>query len=424
VFEVTDTHRSGDLIIHYGKVTSGEIKEGDAVVARVDTTRRDAIKRAHSATHILHHALQTHLGKHAQQQGSKVDADWLRFDFSNQESVTDDVLQKIEDLSNQRIGEKSSVSWQLVPLATAREAGAMMLFGEKYPDPVRMVSMGEFSKELCGGTHVTKTDSIATLEILTEESVSSGTRRIVALTGVKADEHREKLKSLAKETAKLLGCTIDKIGAVAQDLVGAVRKLKKMATGAGNEEAPAVIGGGTVAGESNVPYTQLRSAFRQTARLLNVSFDEVPSRIATLIAEQKQLHEQIKQLATGGTLSIDDLFGMAVEVSGTKLIVAETPNANSGMMRQWIDQLRRKSDEPVAVLLANREADKVTLIAGISNSLVERGLSAGVWITPVAKTVGGGGGGKADLAQAGGKIPDKLPEALQIAKDTWVSLLA
>jgi alanyl-tRNA synthetase len=424
VFEVTDTQRSGDLIIHYGKVTSGEIKEGDAVVARVDTTRRDAIKRAHSATHILHHALQTHLGKHAQQQGSKVDADWLRFDFSNQESVTDDVLQKIEDLSNERIEEKSPVSWQLVPLATAREAGAMMLFGEKYPDPVRMVSMGEFSKELCGGTHVTKTDSIATLEILTEESVSSGTRRIVALTGVKADEHREKLKSLAKETAKLLGCTIDKIGAVSQDLVGAVRKLKKMATGAGNEEAPGVIGSGSVAGESNVPYSQLRSAFRQTARLLNVSFDEVPSRIATLIAEQKQLHEQIKQLATGGTLSIDDLFGMAVEVSGTKLIVAETPNANSGMMRQWIDQLRRKSSEPVAVLLANREADKVTLIAGISNSLVERGLSAGVWITPVAKTVGGGGGGKADLAQAGGKIPDKLPEALQIAKDTWVSLLA
>ena len=229
---------------------------------------------------------------------------------------------------------------------------------------------------------------------------------------------------MAKETAKLLGCTIDKIGAVAQDLVGAVRKLKKMATGAGNEEAPAMIGGGTVAGESNVPYTQLRSAFRQTARLLNVSFDEVPSRIATLIAEQKQLHEQIKQLATGGTLSVDDLFGMAMDVSGTRLIVAETPNANSGMMRQWIDQLRRKSSEPVAVLLANREADKVTLIAGISNSLVERGLSAGVWITPVAKTVGGGGGGKADLAQAGGKIPDKLPEALQIAKDTWVSLLA
>ncbi len=112
-----------------------------------------------------------------------------------------------------------------------------MLFGEKYPDPVRMVSMGEFSKELCGGTHVTKTDSIATLEILTEESVSSGTRRIVALTGVKADEHREKLKSLAKETAKLLGCTIDKIGAVAQDLVGAVRKLKKMATGAGKRRS-------------------------------------------------------------------------------------------------------------------------------------------------------------------------------------------
>jgi alanyl-tRNA synthetase len=140
--------------------------------------------------------------------------------------------------------------------------------------------------------------------------------------------------------------------------------------------------------------------------------------------EQSQLHEQLQQMTSTGSISIDDLMGMAVSVSGTLLIVAETPNANSGMMRQWIDQLRKKSTEPIAILLANSADEKVTLIAGISQSLVEKGFSAGKWITPVAETVGGGGGGKPDLAQAGGKLPAKLPEALQVAKDTWYSMLA
>ncbi|MFN9420859.1 MAG: alanine--tRNA ligase [Pirellula sp.] len=424
VFEVTDTQRSGELIIHFGKMISGELKEGDSVTASVDTTRRDAIKRAHSATHILHHALQTHVGSHAQQQGSKVDADWLRFDFSNQESLSDEQLQKVELLSNDRIGESAPINWKLVPLSTAREAGAMMLFGEKYPDPVRMVSMGSFSKELCGGTHATNTGEIQTLEILAEESVSSGTRRITALTGSKAVEHRGKIESLAKQTATMLGCSLEQLGSVTQELSTTVRKLKKMVTGAGNEALPAIVGG-TKAASSAASYSTIRSSFRQSARQLNVAYEEVPARVQTLLEEQKQLHEQIKQLAnSGGSISVDSLLDQAMEVGGTRLIVVETPNANAGMMRQWIDQLRKKSADPIAVLLANCSDDKVTLIAGISNSLVERGFSAGKWITPVAETVGGGGGGKPDLAQAGGKLPAKLPEALQIAKDTWHSMLA
>nr|MCU0717928.1 alanine--tRNA ligase-related protein [Pirellula sp.] len=415
VFEVTDTQRSG----------SGELKEGDTVSAIVDTSRRDAIKRAHSATHILHHALQTHVGSHAQQQGSKVDADWLRFDFSNQESLPEELLQKVESLSNQRISESAPIDWKLVPLATAREAGAMMLFGEKYPDPVRMVSMGSFSKELCGGTHASNTNEIQTLEILAEESVSSGTRRITALTGAKAIEHRAKIESLAKATSEKLGCSIDKLGQTVQDLVMAVRKLKKLATGAGNEAVPALVGGKASPSSAKADYSLTRAAFRQAARLLNVSYEEVPERLEALLKEQTQLHEQIKKLSeSGGSISVESLLEQASEVGGTRLIVAETPNANAGMMRQWIDQLRKKTAEPVAVLLANRADDKVTLIAGISQSLVERGLSAGKWITPVAELVGGGGGGKPDLAQAGGKIPAKLPEALQIAKDTWASMLA
>ncbi|MBM3965721.1 MAG: alanine--tRNA ligase, partial [Planctomycetes bacterium] len=209
VFEVTDSQRSGDLVVHYGRMVSGSLKEGESVQAIVDENRRNAIRRAHSATHILHHALQTELGKHAQQQGSKVDSDWLRFDFSHQDSISDEQLKAIEAIANAKVVEGAPISWQNVPLATAREAGAMMLFGEKYPDPVRMVSMGSFSKELCGGTHADNTAEISTIELLGEESVSSGVRRITALTGERAQEQRRKIETLALRAAEKLGCSVD-----------------------------------------------------------------------------------------------------------------------------------------------------------------------------------------------------------------------
>ena len=422
-FKVTDTQRSGELIIHYGSMLSGELKEGDMVTAQVDESHRDAIRRAHSATHILHHALQKTVGGHAQQQGSKVDADWLRFDFSNQEPLSEEQLKAVESISNDRISDADSIDWKLVPLATAREAGAMMLFGEKYPDPVRMVSIGEFSKELCGGTHADRTDEIEMIEILAEESVASGIRRITALTGKRAAEQRKKVEQLATESASLLGCPIASLGEKTTELVLAIRKLKKMANGTGNEAVPALITKGKSSPSSD-KYTVTRAAFKQAARAVNVSFDEVPLRIEAMLTEQLQLHQQLQQIASSGGLSVDDLLSQAELVSGTQLIVAETPHANAGMMRQWIDQLRKRSTEPIAILLANCVDDKVTLIAGISQTLVERGFSAGKWITPVAETVGGGGGGKPDLAQAGGKLPAKLPEALQVAKDTWHSMLA
>lgn len=421
-FEVTDTQRSGELIVHYGRIVSGELKEGDSVNAVVDGTRRNAIKRAHSATHILHHALQSQLGGHAQQQGSKVDADWLRFDFSNQESLSDDQLKKVELIANEKIREKAPIDWKLVPLATAREAGAMMLFGEKYPDPVRMVSMGAFSKELCGGTHASNTSDVETFELLSEESVSSGTRRITALTGSRAVEYRTKTEQIAMAAAKALGCSIAKLGDKVNELVTAVRLLKKLLAGSGSEAAPAKIAVASV-DVAKEDYLTTRTALRTAARAMNVPLEEVPDRINSLIAEQEQLHKQVQQLASGGSLSADDLLARSELVGGTRLVVAETPQANAGMMRQWIDQLRKKSSEPIAVLLASRSDDKVTLIASLSNALVDKGLSAGKWITPVAEAVGGGGGGKPDLAQAGGKLPEKLPEALAIAKTTWISMV-
>ena len=186
-FEVIDTQKHAGLIVHHGKLVRGELREGETCTAVVDAERRQALSRAHSATHILHYALHKNVGDHAQQQGSKVEADRLRFDFTNQKPIPDDALVQIEKDVWSQIDAAQSVDWKTVQLTEAREAGAMMLFGEKYPDPVRMVSMGGFSKELCGGTHVRSTGDVEAFELVVEESVSAGTRRIEALTGPRAN---------------------------------------------------------------------------------------------------------------------------------------------------------------------------------------------------------------------------------------------
>ncbi len=422
-FEVSDTQRAGDLVVHYGRLVSGEMKVGSPTQAVVDTANRDAIRRAHSATHILHHALQKILGSHAQQQGSKVDNDWLRFDFSNQDSVTDEQLLEIESISNSQVAKPQEIAWKLVPLAEARKAGAMMLFGEKYPDPVRMVSMGEFSRELCGGTHLTNTQQVGSIEILGEESVSAGVRRITALTGPKAAAQRKRNEDLVSQACKLLGTSVEKLADAAVELTSAVRKLKKLATGTGNEAPPSkVVGNGSLNVDvSKSDYLAVRTALRQVARIVNVALEEVPARLQSLLADQDGLHRQIAKLAEGGSMSVDDLLKQAEIIDGVRVIVAETPGANVGLMRQWIDQLRKSpGSEPVAVLLGSASDDgKVTLIAGLSQKLVDQKKSAGKWIGPVAAVVGGGGGGKPDLAQAGGKDPSKLGEALALAKKVW-----
>ncbi len=428
VFEVTDTQRAGDLVVHVGSLKSGEIKAGATVDAIVDVANRDAIRRAHSATHILHHALQTTLGGHAQQQGSKVDRDWLRFDFTNQESLTEEQVKKIEEIANSCIDQKAPVSWKLVSLADARKEGAMMLFGEKYPDPVRMVTMGDFSRELCGGIHLDNTQQVQTLEILSEESVSAGTRRITALTGSRANEYRANVEKVANEACSLLGCSVENLAETAANLVTAIRKLKKLTTGAGGEAAPEKVGKQTAAPKSSASasasYAIARNAVRNVSRAINVQMEEVATRIKTLLADQDSLHHQLANMSAGSTLTVDDLLKLSEMVGDVRLVVAETPGANPGIMRQWIDQLRKDSDVPVAVLLGSKaDEDKVTLIAAISPALVQRKLSAGKWIGPVAAIVGGGGGGKPDLAQAGGKHPEKLSEAIATAKQVFKDML-
>jgi alanyl-tRNA synthetase len=357
-FDVVDTQKEGNFTLHLGHLRTGRLEQGAAVTARVDALRRQGIRRAHSATHLLHYALQKHLGKHAQQQGSKVDRDWLRFDFSNPAAVTPEQLARIEAEVNELVASAAKITWRSLPLAQARETGAMMLFGEKYPDVVRMVSIGDFSRELCGGTHLDNSGQVGLFKITGEESVAAGTRRVTALTGAAALEH--------------------------------VR--------------------------------QQEAALAETAALLRVPASEVPARVASLVKEVRELKKQHASAPRAGGVTAETLLAGASEQAGVKIVVAEAPGADAGAMRQLIDQLR-KAASPVAVLLGSASDGKVTLVAGVSRDLNERGISAPAWIKGAAEVVGGSGGGKPDMAQAGGKHPDKLPEALAAARRDIAALL-
>jgi len=358
-FEVTDTQADGELILHRGHLREGHLTLGVALTAKVDAARRQGIRRAHSATHLLHYALQKHLGKHAQQQGSKVDQDWLRFDFANPSAVAPEQLEAIEEEVNLKVMQSAPVGWKNMPLADARSTGAMMLFGEKYPDVVRVVSVGDFSKELCGGTHLDSTGQVGLFKIVSEESVAAGTRRITALTGPAALKH--------------------------------VRRNESVLT--------------------------------RTAAALKVPFDEVPQRVETLAKEVRQLKKQVAAGAKAEGTTADTLLASAGDVNGTKVIVAEVPETDPQAMRELIDQIRHKTAASAVLLAGRQDEGKVLLVAGLSRDLVKKGLNASNWVKSAAQIVGGGGGGRPDMAQAGGKDAQKLPEALEAARKSIQQML-
>ena len=362
VFQVHDTKKEGGFFLHIGELSEGSLSLSATGKAEVDLARRRAIQRAHSATHVLHHALHIHLGKHAQQAGSRVEADRLRFDFSNPEAVGKERLQKIEETVNERILEASDINWTVMPIEQARSLGAMALFGEKYPDNVRVVQMGDFSRELCGGTHLTNTSQVGLVRIIGEESVSAGTRRITALTGKAA------LDFIKSEEAIL----------------------------------------GEVAGTLRVPPSQ------------------AAERVHALQEELKTLKKQAsqKRTETAPKVSADDLLASAVVIGDVSAVVQSVPSASADDLRQLIDVLRRKQPAKLAVFLATVVDAKVQLVAGFTPDLVETGLHAGNWLKEVAPVVGGGGGGRPDLAQAGGKIPAQVPEALRKAVEVVRSRLS
>ena len=346
-FEVIDTRREGSFLLHQGHLRSGELQVGARVAARLDLARREGIRRAHSATHLLHFALQKHLGDHAQQQGSKVDRDWLRFDFTHPSGLNAQQRERIEDEVNRQVMAAVDVTWQQMPIDEARELGATMLFGEKYPDVVRVVSMGDFSRELCGGTHLESTGQVGLFKILGEESVAAGTRRITALTGPGALAH--------------------------------VRA---------EEEALA-----------------------DAASILRVAPVDVPRRVAALVGEVRELKKTKSSSAAG--VSADELLKRALDIAGIDVIVEVLPNAAPQEMRQLIDQMRKKSKRPLAAMLFSQVKDSVAAVAGTSQDI--KTLASDKWIQAAAQQMGGSGGGRPHMAQAGGKDSKNLPKAKEVA---------
>jgi alanyl-tRNA synthetase len=353
-FRVTDTKKESDFILHVGRVEEGMVTVNEEAHADVDRSRRQAIRRAHTATHLLHHALQSLLGKHAQQAGSKVEPDRLRFDFANPEAVGRDRLRALEDAVNSRVVESELVSWSLMPLAEAKAQGAMALFGEKYPETVRVIQIGDYSRELCGGTHLDNVAQVGLFKIIGEESVAAGTRRVTALVGPAALEHVAEQEDILVDVSSSL----------------------------------------------------------------RVPMGQVVDRVNALLEEVKSLKKQVTQRGGegGARVSVDDLLAGAKAIDGATAVIESLENVSPDEMRRLIDGLRKKKESGLAVLLAAAAPGKVQLVAGMSQDLIERGLHAGDWLKEVAPKVGGGGGGRPDLAQAGGKMPDHVPEALAHAE--------
>lgn len=356
IFTVSETKYDGQFPVHCGRLASGQVHNGDLVTASVDADRRRGISRAHSATHLIHAALRQRLGSHAEQQGSKVDCDILRFDFTHPKSIDHETLEAIETDVNRQILASIPVDSTVMPLEDARKVGAMMLFGEKYPDNVRVVVMGK-SKELCGGTHLTNTGQVGFCKILAEESVSAGTRRITAVTG---------LEALAR---------VQKVEGIANSLAG----------------------------------------------FLKVPLDEITTRVESIVDAAKKLRKQLETVARKGELSIDSIVEGAETVGDVKVMAWAVKNQDLAFLREGIDKIRSKA-APCAILLANidEEQKKVVLLAALSKDLVERGWSAVDWIKTASKPIQGGGGGRPDLAQAGGKNPEGVLEAFSAAKK-WVA---
>ena len=349
-FHVADTQRDGTLTVHIGHLKYGRLEVGSRLTARVDDERRAGIRRAHSATHLLHHALRLTLGEKATQRGSKVEDDALRFDFAHRGPLSSDELAQIEAEINARVAEGATVSTQVMNLEQAKASGAIALFGEKYPDKVRVVKMGEFSIEFCGGTHLANTGQVGLCKVIGDEPVAKGVRRIVALTGEKALARVGETETLLEQLVALL----------------------------------------------KVPQAE-----------------DLPRRIALLQDELREAKRELAKHASESVAgSVDDVIESAENVAGVKIITHVAAGVPRETLRDFADQIRAKVG-PVAVLLGLVEDGKVALVATVSKELVKQGVKASDCIKVAAKVVGGGGGGRPDMAEAGGRFPEKLAEALE-----------
>ncbi|MEP1593315.1 MAG: DHHA1 domain-containing protein, partial [Halieaceae bacterium] len=355
--EVTDTTKSQDQHVHHVKVLEGTINIGDEVIAQVDDSVRQRTRLNHSATHLLHAALRETLGDHVAQKGSLVDSQRLRFDFSHPEGVSAEQLKAIENRVNGQVRANTPVQTRLMTMDDAVAAGAMALFGEKYGDEVRVLSMGEadFSVELCGGIHVDSTGDIGLLRLTSESGVAAGVRRIEGVTGVGA--------------LAVVDATEQSLSAVCDVVKGTP--------------------------------------------------ENVASKVAALRTENRELEKEIarlkQKLATGAG---SDLTADAVEVAGFKVLAANVDGADSKSLRDTLDQCKNKLGSAV-ILLSAIEGDKVALAAGVTKDLTDR-VKAGDLMREFAGRLGGKGGGRPDMAQGGGNDVAALPDVLKEVPD-WVA---
>jgi len=355
VFRVSDTRKQGDgVFAHIGLVTQGEIRRGGSVEALVDEQRRAATRLNHSATHLMHAALRQVLGDHVQQKGSLVDPERLRFDFSHFQPLGAEELEEIETLVNEQIRANADVETRIMPVDKAVEAGAMALFGEKYGDEVRVLSIGDFSIELCGGTHVSRAGDIGVFKIVSEAGIASGVRRIEAVTGAGALEYISETEKNVSEVANLVK--------------------------AGREEAVAKVG--------------------------------------QLLERNRRLEKELEALkARLASSQGSDLSGQAREVDGIKVLAARLEGADAKSLRDTVDQLKNKLGA-AAVILGAVTDGKVALVAGVTKAETKC-IKAGELVNHVASQIGGRGGGRPDMAQAGGSQPENLEAALASVAD-WV----
>ena len=354
-FAVSDTQKYGQAIGHIGKVASGSLKVGDAVQADVDEARRQRIRLNHSATHLMHAALRQVLGTHVAQKGSLVNDKALRFDFSHFEAMKPSEIRAVEDLVNAQIRRNLAIETNIMDIDAARASGAMALFGEKYDDRVRVLRMGDFSTELCGGTHAARTGDIGLFRITSESGTAAGVRRIEAVTGEGA--------------MAILHAQSDQLNDIAQLLKGDSHNL----------------------GE------KVRAALERTRQL------------------EKEL-QQLKEQAAAQESA--NLSSKAEEINGVKLLVSELTGVEPKMLRTMVDDLKNQLGSTI-VVLATVADGKVSLIAGVSKDVTDR-VKAGELVGMVAQQVGGKGGGRPDMAQAGGTDASALPAALASVKG-WVS---
>jgi alanyl-tRNA synthetase len=356
---IEDTlYRGAQLIVHRVTVTEGHLTENEEVAVSVESRRRQGLRLHHTGTHLLHAALRKLLGTHVTQAGSLVAPDHLRFDFSHGASVKDSEVDKVEQLVNEQVQRNVVVNQMEMDLQEALKAGALALFGEKYGDRVRVIKIGDFSTELCGGTHLDATGQIGLFKVLNEGAVASGIRRIEAVTGEDALRH------------------------------------------VGQEEA----------------------ALRESASLLKIPPLELPRRLQKLLDEQKQLEKQLAQLEAHLAKSRAlELVSAAKDVAGVAVVAARLDGLDPDGLRSVVDTLRERLGSGV-ICLGSVVDGKVNLVASVSKDLTKR-FQAGKLVQEVSKLVGGGGGGRPDLAQAGGKDPSKLDEALR-AVPRWIERVA